>query len=486
DAGWAANYSNTISPNGTSGTFNNSGTFTRSVGTGMTTINIPFNNSHIVTVQAGALALNGGGTETGSFQVASGATLNFGGTGTTLAAGSSLSGPGTTIVSGTVSVTGSAVTYSGGGTLQVTTMLGGAGVLNGAGTLTATAPLELSAGTMSGTGITNANGGLSIDGYPNFLDTRTLNNGGSATFTGTTAGLLYVYNGATINNSGTFDAGWAANYSNTISPNGTSGTFNNSGTFTRSVGTGMTTINIPFANTGTVDVQAGTLEFDGSLSIGNNSSLKVSGGKLRINVTGAASVGTGATASISGAGTLELASSISALGVASPTADRVAISNTSTAAAGLLISAGNQQVGAISGSGNVQVNAGTSLTADSIIAGALVIGGASGNPTRVTIAASDDNGEPLAEGASSADAGGMALDGIPNLNPTPGLPSFDPASLASASNPYDSIMSSNTPMSGTAALGDSAVPEPSTITLLATAIAGLSALGLRRLNASRC
>ncbi|HEV2970245.1 MAG TPA: hypothetical protein VGY55_09660, partial [Pirellulales bacterium] len=264
DAGWSLNFNNNIGANlGSSdsfGTFNNSGTFTRSVGTGTTTVNIPFNNSHIVTVQAGTLLLNGGGMETGSFQAASGATLNFGGSGTTLAAGSSLSGPGTTIISGTVSVTGPAVTYSGGGTLQVT------GILNGAGTLTATAPVELFAGTMAGGGITNTNGGLSIDGYPDSLDTRTLNNGGSASFTGVAIdqfGYFYLYNGAILNNSGTFDSGWSLNFNNNIVPNGTTGTFNNTGTFTRSVGTGTTTVSVPFNNSHIVTVQAGTLLLNG-------------------------------------------------------------------------------------------------------------------------------------------------------------------------------------------------------------------------------
>ena len=113
----------------------------------------------------------------------------------------------------------------------------------------------------------------------------------------------------------------------------------------------------------------GTLEIDGGLSVGNNSSLTVSGGKLRLNISGSASVGSGATASIIGSGILELAGATSALGTTVPV-DRVAITNSSNAAAGLLVSGGSQQVGDIGGTGNTQVNAGASLTADHIVQGA--------------------------------------------------------------------------------------------------------------------
>ena len=112
---------------------------------------------------------------------------------------------------------------------------------------------------------------------------------------------------------------------------------------------------------------SGTLEIDGGISLGNNSSLAVSGGKLRLNInSGSASVGTGVSANITSSGVLELAGSVSALGTATP-ANRVAITNSSNTAAGLLVSAGNQQVGGIGGTGITQVNTGASLTANHII-----------------------------------------------------------------------------------------------------------------------
>ena len=116
-----------------------------------------------------------------------------------------------------------------------------------------------------------------------------------------------------------------------------------------------------------VKSSADTLEVEGGLSLGTGSSLTINGGRLRLNInSGSASVGSGVTANISGSSVLELAGSVSALGTTAP-ANRVTITNSSNAAAGLLISAGNQQVGGISGTGNTQVNAGVRLTTDHII-----------------------------------------------------------------------------------------------------------------------
>jgi hypothetical protein len=442
---------------GTTPAFNNSGTFTRSVGSGTTTISIPFNNSNIVSVQAGTLVLAGGGTETGSSQAGLGATLSITSSSPamTFAAGATLSGPGTINITGVATVTGPAVTFGGGGLLHLT------GTLNGSGTITATAPIEWTGGIMSGGGVTTAIGGVSIDGYQNSLDTRTLNIGGLSTFTGSAtsaAGYLYMSNGAKVNNSGNFDLGWSANFNNAIINNGSPGPFTNNGTCARSVGSGTTSVQVPFTNNGAIDVSAGKLEFDSDFSLGNSSSLNVSGGTLKFVVnSGTASVGSGVTAIVSGNGILELAGSISVLGVASPAADRVTITNNSSAAAGLLVATGSHQVGAIGGTGNVQVNAGTNLTANSIIAGALVVGGQSGIPGRVTIDASNASGQPL--DIASGDA--FSLAGAVSDEVIVSRPIGD-ASFAGSSR--DTL----------------AVPEPSTLAIAMTALVGVLALGRRR------
>src|SRR3954468_13552919 len=58
----------------------NAGTFRKTGGTGVSTINTVFNNAGVVDVRSGTLALTGGGTNSGPFiSSASGATLRFGG-----------------------------------------------------------------------------------------------------------------------------------------------------------------------------------------------------------------------------------------------------------------------------------------------------------------------------------------------------------------------------------------------------------------------
>src|SRR5262249_43230222 len=147
----------------------------------------------------GKLDLSGGGTHTGSFDVA-GATLEFGGGTHNLSAASSVSGTaivvsggsgtfggeygvtGRTLVSrGTAELSGSvtsvgALAISGGtanlsntqGTLTVPTlMLANTGVLTGSTMLTVTGMTEWMGGTMSGAGITNTSGGLTMSGTSN-------------------------------------------------------------------------------------------------------------------------------------------------------------------------------------------------------------------------------------------------------------------------------------------------------------------------------
>ena len=126
---------------------------------------------------------------------------------------------------------------------------------------------------------------------------------------------------------------------------------------------------------------------------------------------GGGTIGTDVTANVASTGTLELAGAYSALGSTTP-ANRAAISNLSTATAGVLVSSGNQQVGGIDGAGNVQVTPPTgqsdSLTADHITAGGLVIGGDATSSAVVTIAASNPDGTPMASSSGFALADSLA------------------------------------------------------------------------------
>jgi hypothetical protein len=69
------------------------------------------------------------------------------------------------------------------GTSSMTTLGQSSGTLGGSGTLTMSGLLTWSGGTESGTGITNANGGMTLTVEP-FLSGRTLNNTKIASGTG--------------------------------------------------------------------------------------------------------------------------------------------------------------------------------------------------------------------------------------------------------------------------------------------------------------
>ena len=163
-----------------------------------------------------------------------------------------------------------------------------------------------------------------------------------------------------------------------------SGTVSGGGTATVRVAAGTTlTVNQSTASTyvGTIAVQSsasghaggtlqtsgsGSLEIQGAPSLGANSNIQVVAGTLRFNATsGAATVGAGVLATVSGSAMLELAGSVSALNQAS--GGRVDLLNNSTAAAGLHVTGSHQQVGGIDGSGTTKVEASSDLTANHII-----------------------------------------------------------------------------------------------------------------------
>ncbi len=384
--------------------FNNSGTVTKSAGSGTTTIEVPFSNTGTVNANSGtlSLALAGGGTSIGSFSVVSGATLQFADSGThTLGTGLSLTGTGTvdfysgtvTVnctynVTGTTKVSGGTTTFGSGAavsavgsTLSVnggtanfnnaqawtdpTTLtvdgsstanfnrgqalniptvnvfqgtLGGTDTLNVSNTLT-WGRLYAAGGTMSGPGTTNITGAFNIDngGYPGTrknLTSRTLNIAGTATIINSTDMNL---SNATINiQTGALFIFQSDN--SLFNYNGTNA-FNNAGTVTKSAGTGASTINVPFANTGTVNANIGTLSFT---DIFTNSSTGIIQGTGTLNLpTGSSFTNNGAInpAAAGTAGKLTISSALTKIGVvnldiggttAGTTYDQLAVSGAAT------------------------------------------------------------------------------------------------------------------------------------------------------------
>ena len=238
---------------------------------------------------------------------------------------------------------------------------------------------------------------------------------------------------------------------------------------------GVFTISGPLNNAAGKQINvsgAGTTAITGSINLGNATSLSASGtSTLRFGLTsGSATIGTGVTATVTDAATLELAGSVSAL---STGASRVNVVNNSSAAAGVLISGTNQAVGAIDGAGNTQINAGSDLTANHIIQNALVIGGATGIPGMVTIDASDANGNPLGQSSGFALASSLTPSG------PFGAVGISPADLSGVA--ADSTDLAVPATANSVGIGNaSQVPEPSSIALGLLALGALPWLARRR------
>jgi hypothetical protein len=290
--------------------FNNAGAFLKSMGSGATTINSSFNSTGTLRDAAGTLDLAGGGIGRGSFSADAGRTLQFGGGTLTLAATSSVNGDGHVVVSGgTVNVEGGYsntgdLTVSGGMinfdvnvNLSALTLSGG--TLSGVGDVVVAGLLTWTGGTMSGQGQTDANGSLVISGNNNkSLDSRTLNNAGAGIWSGT--GNLSTSNGAIFNNlaGGSFEVQGDATF-------GGGGTrFNNAGAFLKSMGSGATVINAPFANSGTFDVASGIVNLtnggvgQGSYTVEAAKTLQWGGGTQTLTTT--SSVNGGGNVVVSG------------------------------------------------------------------------------------------------------------------------------------------------------------------------------------------
>lgn len=324
-----------------SNTFNNAGTFAKSTGVGTMAISPIFNNSGTVQVLTGTLSLRGGGTSSGALDVPAGATLDFRGGTHTLDSNSSVTGagvvsfasgtvnllgsytitgntqvsggtanfnPGATIgdVGNPLTISGGTANFSSGDTITTTNLVLSGGTLTGSSDVTVSDVLTWTRGTMSGAAQTIANGTLEIGGtFSKILDTRTLENRGAATWSGT--GPIAGRNGATLSNpaAATLAIIGDASFQHSF---GTRPTFANAGSVTKSAGSGISTIQASFDNSGTVTVGSGTLSLDGggaasgAFEAQSGAILRFAGSSQTYNLD--------ATSSVTGAGTVRISRGI--------------------------------------------------------------------------------------------------------------------------------------------------------------------------------
>ena len=260
-------FSGSPAPGG--GAFNNAGTFRKSTtgttqfGTAIPPQDPDFNNAGLVDLLSGQLNLMGGNSS-GQFQTAAGAVLWFWGGTHTLSTGASFIGPGSVRLYQGVA----APQWLVNGSVSVTELeLGANGTVGGTGALGIGSALYWTNGVIQGSGSLSISPGatLNIGGSAGkTLSQRTINNQGSILLHD--QATVTCGTGATLNNlaGGTLDIQTDASL--TFSNAGPMLIMNNAGRLVKSAGTQTSLIAADLNNSGTIEVKAGTLQFQGSWS----------------------------------------------------------------------------------------------------------------------------------------------------------------------------------------------------------------------------
>jgi hypothetical protein len=286
--------------------FENAGTFRKSVNAGTATWPVTFNNSGLVEIGTGRLALDGAGTNTSMIEIAAGASLNLssGGVAFISTAGSSISGAGDFLVNGNATLSGlvnpggthtfssgtanlngnyictnNPATISGGtvnfnNTSAVAVVNFSSGTLGGSGVLNVLELMNWTGGFMGGSGRTviapgatlNINNGAAVT-----LDTRALENGGTVVWSG--AGNLTASATVITNRIGAI---FEVRNNASLMPRGFQAwRFDNAGTLRKAIATGTSTFaaGVSLNNYNTVEIRSGRLAANGGYTSRSNSLL---------------------------------------------------------------------------------------------------------------------------------------------------------------------------------------------------------------------
>jgi hypothetical protein len=269
--------------------FNNAGTFIkRNAATTVFNTNVPFNTTGTVQIEAGTLQFNASTTLGGSIVSSGTGTVLFTGGSHTVATGVQFTQSAVTVQNATLTIQAGAVA-----SFTALTIDGGHVVLGENRTL---ATLTI---TGDGRVTVQNNAVLTVTGVLNW-DSGTLTNGGKLSIAGAVANLTsgsfkfidgIFENGGTVNYTGTnLRFGRDAQNLAARIENLAGGTFivdgdgdfeqhngsvnlalNNAGTFIkRNAATTVFNTNVPFNTTGTVQIEAGTLQFNASTTLGGS------------------------------------------------------------------------------------------------------------------------------------------------------------------------------------------------------------------------
>ena len=237
-------------------------------------MNDTFNNTGTVEAGSGVLALANGGSNSGTNSAMGGGRLDFSGGTHSIEAGSRIVGDGTVGSSGgtvnlsgtcnlpgTMLVNGGTMNFNSGTVASVGTLTVRDGILGGSGWVTVSGGMGWTGGAI--TGNVQCNGGSISGTAVKELRGGRLVNMGVMGFSHNPAfgAPFYTGSGSVISNApgGIFeilsDAGTSFN---NVGPRGT---INNSGIWRKTAGTGLSTLNDTFNNTGTVEAGSGIFDF---------------------------------------------------------------------------------------------------------------------------------------------------------------------------------------------------------------------------------
>lgn len=263
--------------------FANGGTIRKTSGSGTSTIGIPCNNAALVEVESGTLNLNAGGTNSGQFTIAAGAVLSFGAGTHLLQSGSTLSGSGAVSVgTGIVNVQGTMNVNSltNGGTLNFnelaavypTNVTMNSGTLSGSNTVVVGGSFVWNGGNLGAANSSFslvANGAMTINSGPTKnLQGGTLINAGAGAWI---AGQVSCNNTPVFSNAPGATLELQGDGASFIYNSGTA-LFANAGILRKTAGTGTNTFTMPCANSGSIEINSGTLALTLSDSSGTFSS----------------------------------------------------------------------------------------------------------------------------------------------------------------------------------------------------------------------
>jgi hypothetical protein len=248
----------------TSSSFSNQGTLAKTAGTGVTNFISVFNSTGTIDAAVGTIEFDSGGSFAGKLTGAG--TVSFAG-------GTATFAPGLAISAGTLLIDGGTLALGANLTLSATAFSLTSGQINLDGDKLTVANADFAAGYIAGPG------SISTSGNTTLCNNSVLYLGGGLNWTNT--GIItqdyYIYDyyqlgsGFTLTNAsaGTYDVAADVQIGGD-NANGVYSTFINQGMFAKTGGTSVTTVTSVFTNTGTINAQTATIEFNGGGTFGGS------------------------------------------------------------------------------------------------------------------------------------------------------------------------------------------------------------------------